>query len=261
MKPHTISEIPKHHLTCQNNAMNRLYLLLLVALSATASASELEITGSTWPPYVTQQLYKNGVAVVLTEEALIRAGYKPITTIESWPESLEATADGTYDVITGVWLTDERAEQLEFSEPFIKNYIVFVTRDDNYIEFNEREDLKGLRIGVVKDYAYSNEPYDTTGINISAAGSARENIQHLLAGELDLVLADSRVALFEIDQLIAGKQLSIIRKPLVTRGLRIAVAKTHPDAKKIVADFDASIAAMKLDGSYNAILATFRISD
>ena len=241
--------------------MNRLYLLLLLVVTASTCAAELKVTGSTWPPYLTQQLYKNGVAAVLTEEALQRAGYESATTLESWPAALEETIAGTYDVVTGVWFTDKRAEQLEFSKPFLENHIVFVMRDGNFIQFNEREDLQGLRIGVVDDYAYSDEPYDTTGIDISLGGSARENIRRLLAGELDLVLADSRVALFEIDQLIAGKQLSIIRKPLVTRGLRIAVSKKNTDAKKLVADFNASIAEMKLDGSYNAILATFRITE
>lgn len=230
-------------------------------VTAGACATDLRVTGSTWPPYLTQQLYKNGVAAILTEEALRRAGYDSKTTLDSWPAALEETIAGNYDIVTAVWFTDKRAAELEFSKPFMENYIVFITRDDNYIEFNEPDDLQGLRIGVVDDYSYSNEPYDTTGIEVSAAGSARENIQRLLASELDLVLADSRVALYEIDQLVAAKQLSIIRKPLITRGLRIAVSRKHTDAKKIVADFDASIAAMKLDGSYNAILATFRISE
>ncbi len=183
--------------------MNRLYLLLLMVVTASTCAAELRVTGSTWPPYLTQQLYKNGVAAILTEEALQRAGYESTTTLKSWPAALEETIAGTYDVVTGVWFTDKRAEQLEFSKPFLENYIVFITRDDNYIQFNELEDLNGLHIGVVDDYAYSNEPYDTAGIDISLAGSARENIRRLLAGELDLVLADSRVALFEIDQVIS----------------------------------------------------------
>jgi polar amino acid transport system substrate-binding protein len=241
--------------------MRLLTALFLLTLGTIASATELKITASTWPPYVSAQLYHNGVAAVLTEEALKRAGYTSTTTIEPWPAALEATLAGTYDVITSLWLTAERSEQLNFSEPLMTNYIIFVIRDDSGIVFNDRSDLDGRRIGIVTDYAYSEEPYDTTGLEISAAGSVQDNIRKLLAGELDLVVADGRVAAYEINQLVAAKQLTIIRKPLAKRGLRIAVSRQHPEHEKIVSAINEGIIAMRADGSYNEILATFRISD
>jgi len=241
--------------------MKRIIAMILLTLAIPAGATELQMTASTWPPYVSDQLYKKGIAIVLTEEALKRAGHDVSTTIEPWPAALEMTIAGRYDVITSLWHTEDRAEQLSFSEPLMKNYIVFIKRDDSGIVYNQRSDLDGLRIGVVADYAYSETPYDTAGIDISEAGSAQDNIKRLLAGELDLVLADGRVAAYEIDELIAGKALSIIRKPLVTRGLRVAVSKQHPDHAEIVAGINAGITQMQADGSYNAILATFRISE
>jgi polar amino acid transport system substrate-binding protein len=241
--------------------MNRLIALILLTFANTIGATELKITASTWPPYVSDQLYGDGVATVLTEAALKRAGYEATTTIEPWPAALEMTLAGTYDVITSVWRTEERASQLSFSEPLMTNYIIFIKRDDSGIVYNDRSDLNGLRIGVVTDYAYSEEPYDTTGIDISKGGSAQDNIKRLLAGELDLVVADGRVAAYEINELVAAKELSIIRDPLATRGLRIAVSKQRPDHAEIIAAINASIAQMRIDGSYNAILATFRISE
>jgi ABC-type amino acid transport substrate-binding protein len=50
-------------------------------------------------------------------------------------------------------------------------------------------------------------------------------------------------------------------EPLLTRGLRIGVSKEREDAAAIVEAFEQEIAKMQEDGSYNAILATFRISD
>lgn len=239
----------------------RLLITLLLTLTTTAvAADELTIAGSEWPPYISQQLYGQGVAMVVTEEAFRRAGYTTSSAVDGWPMALDKTINGTYDVITGVWQTNERAEKLLFSEPLLTNYIVLIKRDDSDIVFNERADLDGLRIGIVADYAYSNEPYDTSGIDISESGSARENIIKLRAGDLDLVLADSRVAAYEIDQLIAAKELSIIRKPLATRSLRLAVARANPEHEKIIRAFNQALTAMQADGSYNEILATFRIS-
>jgi len=42
--------------------------------------------------------------------------------------------------------------------------------------------------------------------------------------------------------------------------MRIGVSRQNPNHQKIVAAFDESIAEMRKDGSYNAILATFRVS-
>jgi polar amino acid transport system substrate-binding protein len=150
--------------------------------------------------------------------------------------------------------------KLTFSEPFLNNEIKFLKRADSDIQFRNVTDLTGLRIGVVNDFAYSREAVDTTGIVIKTAGSVRANIDSLLAGELDLVLADSRVAMYEANQMVAARNVTLLPEPFITRKLRIAVSTTRLDHKEIVKAFDAAIASMRSDGSYNQLLATYRIS-
>ena len=122
------------------------------------------------------------------------------------------------------------------------------------------EDLAGLRIGVVNDYAYNREAVDTTGIEIATAGSVRENVESLLAGDLDLVLADARVAMYEVNQLVVGRRVTLLPAAVITRGLRIAVSRTRPDHDEIVEAFEAAVASMRSDGTYTQLLASYRIS-
>ena len=61
-----------------------------------------------------------------------------------------------------------------FSEPYLENHIKFVKRSNSDIQYYDRDDLKGLRIGVVSDYAYSADPYDTTGIEVIGIGQCPE---------------------------------------------------------------------------------------
>ena len=75
------------------------------------------------------------------------------------------------------------------------------------------------------------------------------------------MLADRRVALAEINERALAKLFDVLPDPLITRGLRIGVSKKRSDATEIVAAFDAEIAEMHEDGSFNAILATFRVSN
>jgi len=47
---------------------------------------------------------------------------------------------------------------------------------------------------------------------------------------------------------------------VVARGHRIAVSRTRPDHDEVIEAFEAAIASMRSDGSYNQLLANYRIS-
>jgi len=246
--------------------MKMIYALAVLACSLglsipLAEADELRLTASEWRPYVDPNGQRGGFAMALVSRALERAGYDVSIDIGTWPQTLEDTISGKHDVFVTLWFSDERAESMVFSEPYIKNEIALVRRSDSGIRVSKREDLLGLKIGIVDDFAYSPANTDTTGINIVASGSVTESIAQLRDREIDLVLADRRVALFEINERALAKSFDVLPDPLVTRGLRIGVSKQREDADVIVAAFEAEIATMREDGSFNAILATFRVSD
>lgn len=236
------------------------FCILGSVVSSPANADDLRMTASPWSPYVDANIDENGFAVALVTEALERAGYSASMVVEPWPRALEATVNGDYDVYCTLWLTEDRATTLAFSEPYLENPIIFVKRSESNFAFHNRAELIGLKVGIVNDYAYREQAYDTTGIEITEAGSVRENLNGLLAGDIDLVVADGRVALYEVNQLLAADVLTVLRQPLNTRGLRIAVSKKRADHEEIIAAFDEAIVAMKEDGTYNTILALYRIN-
>ena len=234
--------------------------VLLLTVGGAAHADELRLTASEWRPYVDPKLQRSGFAIYLVSTALERAGYEVSIETGAWPQTLDDTVSGEHDVFATLWFTEERAESLVFSEPYIRNEMALVRRADSDVRFRKREDLDGLRIGVVDDFAYQSNA-DTTGIDIVSAGSVRENMALLRSGDLDLILADRRVALTEINDGAHARSFDILPEPLMRRGLRIGVSKERDDAEAIVAAFEAEIAKMREDGSFNAILATFRVSD
>lgn len=233
----------------------------LLAFAADANAQELKVVASVWEPYVSASMERNGVAPALVRTALRRAGYRVQLYIDRWPRSLTATQAGNFDAIVSVWYTDARAETLAFSEPFINNRLQFMKRAADDIELRNREDFVGLRVGVVEDFAYSEQQYDTTGIEIVSGGSVGENVEQLLNGELDLVLGDHLVLSHEADQRRAAKRVEILPLVLESRGLHLGVSRKRLDHAEIVTAFDKNIAAMKADGTYNSMLANYRISN
>lgn len=246
------------------NSITRSGMTLLIAiavlLAIPASAETLRITASDWAPYVDRDTRNNGFALALVSTALERAGYETEVTVEPWPESLDKLTEGRYDVFATLWFRDERDEELAFSKPYIDCEIGLVRRADSRFRFAGLDSLRGLTVGVVDDYAYSKQAVDRTGIDVRLTGSVRESVAALGSGDVDLVVADRRVALFHINEASLAKRFDVLPDALLTRGLRIAVPKSRPDHDTIIAAFDAAIEAMQKDGSYDALLASYRIS-
>lgn len=233
-----------------------LIIFLTFSSASLTSANELKVTASTWPPYVGQQLPENGLVVNLVNVALTRAGYTTTLTFDTWPRALEGTKIGIYDVIAGAWYSDERSKYLAFSQPFIINEVKFIKRKGRPIVYDTLADLRGLLIGIVRDYAYGAEFDNATYLIKVPQNHVIQNLNNLFSGRIDLTIADERVARYELRQYMGGdmSELAFLPKPLSAKGLHIAVSKRRSDHAKIISDFDSAITAMKKDGTYVEIM-------
>ncbi|KPK37180.1 MAG: hypothetical protein AMJ69_12310 [Gammaproteobacteria bacterium SG8_47] len=236
---------------------------LLAVATATSSLgaqtqpkAALNITGSTWPPYIDKSRPNFGVAADIVATAFKRAGYELNGKFESWPRTLEGTSIGVYDVIAAAWYTEERAKTLAFSEPYMFNDILLVKRKDDDIKFNGFADLRGLVIGVVDGYAYDEAFDQAPNLLRVPANHVIQNLLMLTQGKVDLTIGDKWAIRHELAQYLptAAAQLEFLPKPVARRGLHIAVSRANPQHEKIVADFNKALAAMKADGSWQAII-------
>jgi polar amino acid transport system substrate-binding protein len=232
-------------------------LLSVVTLAHTAMASDLKLVHSgNWPPYTGEHLPEQGLAIDLVTTALKRAGYSPQISIDSLERILEGSKSGVYDVFATPWYTMDRDQYLNFSQPYLESYIRFIKRKDTPFEYTGFDDLEGLTIGVIKDYAYDEDFNQSPAIEKVSVNSLLENLKQLMEKQIDLTLDDERVLRYEINRFMPDNMatLEILEKPLVVRGVNIGVSRKNPDHAKIVADFNNAIAAMKQDGTYDKIL-------
>ena len=247
------------------NMIKIVVILLLIISQVIAHAEQtkdLRVTASPWSPYVSRNLPGNGVAVSIVTAALKRAGYTSSFSLQKWPDDLKGTRLGVYDMIASIWFTEERARDLIFSDPIFENQIKLMVRNDNDVKISNPEALKGYRVGVVEDYAYTQGTYSKLPIEIIKAGTVEENLQRLLAGDIDIAVTDEQVALYTLNNKIPGgvRQIRFARDPLTTRQLRVAVSRKREDAEKLISDFNAALQGMKDDGAYLDMLHQFRIS-
>ncbi|WP_426417658.1 substrate-binding periplasmic protein [Aestuariirhabdus sp. LZHN29] len=230
--------------------------LVLCCLAFSVQAAPLQVAASTWPPYVDENADRRGVAVVIVEQALRRAGFDINMVVDIWPRSLEGTRSGVYDVIAAAWYSDERNKELAFSKPFLDNHLKFVVLKTRGLKYQSLEDLNGKMIGTIRDYAYG-EPFDSAELAIRVpANHAIQNLRRLVLGQVDMVLADEQEALYTIRTLLPDQEsnLEVLPKAVSTNGLHIAVSRANPRHREILDGFDVQIEAMRQDGSMQKIL-------
>ena len=110
-------------------------LLLCTMMLSQLQAQDLTVVANIWPPYVDEALPDNGLAIKIVTTAFKRAGYEPKLRIEKWEKALSGSKLGVYDVVGAVWKTDSRKEKLLFSNPYLNNNIVFVSRSGSDIKY------------------------------------------------------------------------------------------------------------------------------
>lgn len=241
----------------------RLWFIALGALFAGGSAQAegtLRMAISDWPPYVETTAPDGGIAIDLVRTALDRIDYDIAIVDEPWSRTLEGASIGVYDALAAAWYSDRRAAAFLFSKPYLTNQVKFIKRKDNPFQFRTMDDLKGQVIGIVKDYAYDDRFDNARGLTRFVNNHVLENLLLMLQGQIDVTLDDELVLQYEISRYMAGSrnQFEILPNPFATRGLCFAMSRQHPKAKEIVKAFDAEIAEMRTDGTYDRILAKRR---
>jgi len=223
-------------------------------------AAELVVVSDTWPPYTDPELKGNGLAINLVTTALKRAGYPSSVKFESWPRTMQGVDIGVYDVIGAIWYTSDRAQAFVFSEPYLTNVVKVVRRKDRAFPYNNLTDLIGKRVGVVKGYAYGDNFDRIEVLTKVPSNHFILNLLDVAQGTLDATLDDELVLQFGISRYLknTSSELEILPKPVSSRGLRIAVSKTNPRHREIVAGFNKAIEQMRNDGTYKNIVEQYR---
>lgn len=236
---------------------NRLLFLVLTLICRPILAMEpLRVVGDEWPPYVDESLPGSGLSVEIVTEALKRAGYETRFSLEDLSRAIAGARIGVYDVVSNIWYTEEATTDLDFTDPYLSNEMCFIKRKGVDIEFAFLSDLRGMAIGVVKDYPYPREFVMARDILKIPVPTMMPALNALAAGQLNLVLGDKR----DIDFLLAkfmpqdAKTLEYLPQCFPKTDLFAAVSKANPNHAKIIQDFNTALKRMKTDGSYQFIV-------
>ena len=197
----------------------------------------------------------------LAERLNIDVAYENV----SWDAMIPAVAEGQYDLgMTGITITEERAEQVDFSAPYMRSEMFMLVRGDedrfgDAASFAAFEDgLIGSQAGTTPFYVAVYDVLDGDEANprirlFETFGAA---VQALRIGDVDLVLTDGTAGEGYVSA--SDGALKLVGDPLGTEDFGFI----FPKGSDLVEPFNAAIAAARADGTIEALnIKWFRDTD
>ncbi|WP_299811146.1 transporter substrate-binding domain-containing protein [uncultured Roseibium sp.] len=190
------------------------------------------------------------------KEIAKRLNMKVIIENTSWDAMIPAISAGEYDVaMNGITIRADRAEQVAFSDPYMRSEMYMLVRaDENRFtdagEFGANADfLAGAQPGTTPFYVTVYEVLDGDEANprIKLFETFGAAVQALKSGDVDLVLTDSTGG----EGYVATNPdtFKLIGEPMGSEDFGFI----FPKGSDLIAPFNAAIKSMRDDGTLDAL--------
>lgn len=145
---------------------------------------------------------------------------------------IPALQAGTVDAaISGMTITEERLQTVDFSRPYFKAGLAIAVKEENE-EIQSLEDLEGKTIAVQIGTTGANQAAEIPGTDISTFDSAPLALQELSNGNADAVINDAPVTL---DAIASGnlQGLKVVGELITEEFYGIAMPKDSPNVEVV----------------------------
>ncbi|MHA3915256.1 transporter substrate-binding domain-containing protein [Halovulum sp. GXIMD14793] len=248
--------------------MKKLILALAALFAGPLMAQDLPDLGGREVVIVTENAYpplqfidpKTGEAIGWEYDAIAelakRLNFIPVYENTSWDAMIPAVSEGQYDLgMTGITIREDRMEKVDFSDAYMRSEMFMMVRGDedrftDGASFAAFEDgLVGAQPGTTPFYVAVYDMLDGNEANprIKLFETFGATVLALKAGDVDVVLTDGTAGQGYVDA-EAGK-LKLTGDAMGTEDFGFI----FPKGSDLVTPFNAGIAAMKADGTAEAL--------
>ncbi len=131
--------------------------MLFVFMGSASAETKITLGTSEWGPYFASNLKNNGPLAEVVTEAFKRSGYAVDIQFMDWNRAVALSAEGKIGGLLGCYLSKERAEVLELSQPFGEATVVMFAKKGSNISYSSLEDLKSYKIGTMRGNKVTDE--------------------------------------------------------------------------------------------------------
>lgn len=216
------------------------------------------VTENAYPPL--QFLDKDGKAVGWEYDALAEIAKRLNITVKyeniSWDAMIPAVSEGQFDMgMTGITIKDDRKEKVDFSDSYMTSEMVMLVRGDE-TRFTDAKSfaanpelLMAAQPGTTPFYVGVYNVLDGNEANprIKLLETFGATVEALKSGDVDLILTDGTAGAGYVEASNGG--LKIIGEKLGTEDFGFI----FPKGSEWVAPMNAAIAALRADGTFDAL--------
>lgn len=224
----------------------------LLATAANAQAIRIGTEGAYEPwNYVDANGNLAGLDIDVMNELCKRAGLECTFVQTAWDTIIPNLNAGNYDVIAaGMSITDERKQSINFTADYSPpDPSGFMMLEGSTIDPNSLSGVKiGTQTGTIQaDYAATNL---ATGNTLLTFDTAADALADLMAGNIDVILADSSY----IDEAVANSGGALKTSDVtVAIGGGVGAGLRKADTE-LLGKLDEALAAAKADGTIDALI-------
>lgn len=190
-------------------------------------------TDATWPPMEfvdegTKEIV--GFDIDLMAEIAKHSGFTYEFKNTAWDGIFAGLGAGRYDaVMSSVTITEERKQQMDFSDPYINaGQILVVPKSTSGV--TTLQDMKGKTVGAQIGTTGSFEVQKVDGVRLKSYDEIGLAFEDLVNGRIDGVVADTPVAAqFALQNETYQDELKIVGEPFTNEFYGIAVAKGNDE--------------------------------
>ncbi len=179
-----------------------------------------------------------------------------VYTNTSWDAMIPAVSEGQYDIgMTGITIRDDRAEQVDFSEPYMRSEMFMLVRadEDRFADaagFIALDDgLVGAQAGTTPFYVavYDLLDGDEANPRIKLFETFGASVQALRSGDVDVVLTDGTAGQGYVRA--NPDAFKIVGEPMGAEDFGFI----FPKGSDLVAPVNAAIAELRADGTLDTL--------
>jgi len=213
------------------------------------------LTGE-WPPYVSETLEGGGPMARVVTEAVQATGHSVKFRFAPWRRN-EIEVQSGAALATFPWSrTDAFEKTCYLSDSLDHHIMVFFYLSDRLPgwDYTGLEDLKRLRVGGSKGYAYV-EMFEKAGIQADYAQDVEKSFAKLLGDRVDVVPENEEVgwAILEKKYLADFDRVAVANTPLFVRSIHLMISRTHPDGEEFLEIFNQGLRIIQENGRYQEI--------
>jgi ABC-type amino acid transport substrate-binding protein len=170
----------------------------------------------------------------------------------AWDGIIPALDAKKIDAVPDMSITEERKQQVLFTNPVIEQGITTVVKADR-TDFNPGPDnLDGVKVGVQVNTAAASTVHKIKGAKVTEYNTAEDAYNDLMLGRVDAVAIESTNAGYSVEHIYPGK-LRVTNQELATEKVGVAAALRKDDTA-MQGKINTALDAMRQDGTLDKVV-------